>query len=170
MPPAPPSQINCAHSAHLLTKFYMLHPGQTAPDFTATSHTGAFVTLSSLRGKKVLLWFYPEADTPGCSLEGRGFRDHQEYYDENGIQIVGVSFDDVERNAAFAQKYHFKFPLLSDIDRKIALAYGACADTKAQHAERISFLIDQDGNLARVYDRVDPRDHPAKVLAEILGV
>ena len=141
-----------------------------APDFTATSHTGASVTLSRLRGKKVLLWFYPEADTPGCSLEGRGFRDHQEYYDENGIRIVGVSFDDVERNAAFAQKYDFKFPLLSDVDRKIALAYGACSDAKAQHAERISFLIDETGRIARIYDRVDPRDHPAKVLAEILGV
>jgi len=148
----------------------MLYPGDTAPDFTATSHTGVSVTLSSLRGKKVLLWFYPEADTPGCSLEGRGFRDHREYYDENGIQIVGVSFDQVERNAAFAQKHDFKFPLLSDVDRKIALAYGACSGVKAQHAERMSFLIDEDGKIARVYDAVDPRDHPAKVLAEILGV
>lgn len=148
----------------------MLKPGDAAPDFTATSHRGAPISLASLRGKKILLWFYPEADTPGCSLEGRGFRDHQEYYDDNGIQIVGISFDDVERNAAFAQKYDFKFPLLCDVDRKIALAFGACANATAQHAERISFLIDERGNIARVYDRVDPRDHPAKVLGEILDV
>jgi peroxiredoxin Q/BCP len=146
----------------------MLKAGDTAPEFTASSHQGAPLSLSSLRGKKVLLWFYAEADTPGCSLEGRGFRDHQEYYDDNGIEIVGVSFDPVDRNAAFAQKYDFKFPLLSDVDRKIALAYGACTEAKAQHAERISFLIDEHGIIARVYDRVDPRDHPARVLAEIL--
>jgi thioredoxin-dependent peroxiredoxin len=146
----------------------MLKVGDPAPDFTASSHQGATVSLADFRGKKVLLWFYPEADTPGCTLEGRGFRDHQEYYDDNGIAIVGVSFDEVDRNAAFAEKYAFKFPLLSDVDRKIACAYGACADAKARHAERISFLIDEQGRIARIYDRVDPRDHPARVLAEML--
>jgi len=146
----------------------MLKAGDTAPEFSAPSHTGARVALSDFRGKKVLLWFYPEADTPGCSLEGRGFRDHQEYYDACGIEVVGVSFDDVERNAAFAQKYHFQFPLLCDTDRKIALAYGACSDAKAQHADRISFLIDEEGKIACAYDAVDPRDHPAKVLADIM--
>ena len=146
----------------------MLKAGDSAPEFTAPSHQGAQVSLAGFRGKKLLLWFYPEADTPGCALEGRGFRDHQEYYDDHGIAIVGVSFDDVERNAAFAKKYDFKFPLLSDLDRKVALAYGACSDAKAQHAERMSFLIDEHGTISSVYDRVDPRDHPARVLAEIL--
>lgn len=146
----------------------MLQAGDPAPDFTATSHQGLPLSLSDWRGKKVLLWFFPEADTPGCSLEGRGFRDHQSYYDDSGIRILGVSFDPVERNAAFALKYDFKFPLLCDVDRKIGLAYGACSDAKAQYAERVSFLIDENGKIARVYDRVDPRDHPAKVLAEIL--
>src|SRR5580704_17942224 len=123
----------------------MLKVGDTAPDFTAESHAGAPVSLSGLRGRKILLWFYPEADTPGCSLEGRGFRDHQGYYDDHGIQIVGVSFDPTDRNEAFARKFDFKFPLLSDRERKIALVYGACSDAKAQHAERISFLIDESG-------------------------
>ena len=72
------------------------------------------------------------------------------------------------RNAAFARKFDFKFPLLCDVDREVALAYGACSDVKAKYAERISFLIDEQSAIARVYDRVDPRDHPAKVLAEIL--
>src|SRR5579864_7737457 len=148
----------------------MLKAGDTAPQFSAPSHQGVAVSLADFRGKKILLWFYPEADTPGCSLEGRGFRDHQEYYDDNGIRIVGVSFDDVECNAAFAKKYDFNFPLLCDVDRKIALAYGACSDAKAQHAERMSFLIDEKGTIARVYESVDPRDHPARVLAEILDV
>jgi peroxiredoxin Q/BCP len=146
----------------------MLKVGDAVPEFTAQSHEGGPVSLASWRGKKVLLWFYPEADTPGCSLEGRGFRDHQEYFDDNGIQILGVSFDPIDRNAAFALKFGFRFPLLSDVDRKIALAYGACWDAKAPYAERISFLIDEQGKIARIYDRVDPRDHPAKVLAEIL--
>lgn len=148
----------------------MLKVGDAAPDFIAQAHDGATVSPGRLGGKKILLWFYPEADTPGCSLEGRGFRDHQEYYDDGDIQIVGVSFDPVERNAAFARKFDFKFPLLSDLDRKIALAYGACSDAKAQHAQRVSFLIDEHGKIARVYDSVDPRDHPARVLAEILDV
>jgi peroxiredoxin Q/BCP len=148
----------------------MLKEGDAAPEFTLQSDSGAPLSLSNFRGKKVLLWFFPEADTPGCSLEGRGFRDHQEYFDENNIQIVGISFDDVDRNAAFAKKYDFKFPLVCDTNRKVALAYAACSDARAQSAERISFLIDEDGKIARVYDQVDPRDHPAKVLAEILGV
>jgi peroxiredoxin Q/BCP len=148
----------------------MLKVGDRAPQFTLQSHSGASLSLSSFRGKKVLLWFFPEADTPGCSLEGCGFRDHQEYFDDNNIQIVGISFDGVDRNAAFAKKYDFKFPLACDTNREVALAYGACCDPRAQSAERISFLIDEDGKIARVYDQVDPRDHPARVLAEILGV
>ncbi len=146
----------------------MLQVGEPAPEFTVQSHDGATVSLCTWRGKKVLLWFYPEAGTPGCTLEGRGFRDHQEYFDDNGIQILGVSFDPVDRNSAFALKCGFKFPLLCDVDRKIALAYGACSNAKAQSAERISFLIDEHGKIARVYDQVDPRDHPARVLADIL--
>src|ERR1022692_3901669 len=144
----------------------MLKVGDPAPQFTLQSNSSTPLSLSGFRGKKVLLWFFPEADTPGCSLEGRGFRDHQEYFDDNNIQIVGISFDDVDRNAAFAKKYDFKFPLACDTNREVGLAYGACADTRAQSAERISFLIDEHGTIARVYDQVDPRDHPARVLAE----
>ncbi len=75
----------------------------------------------------------------------------------------------MEANAAFAQKNGFVFPLLSDTDRKLALAYGACKDAKAGWPSRVSFLIDEEGRIARVYDRVDPRDHPASVLADIIG-
>jgi len=80
-----------------------------------------------------------------------------------------VSFDSVEANAAFARKNDFKFPLLSDLDRTVALAYGACGDAKAKWPNRVSFLIDEQGRIARVYDRVDPRDHPASVLADAIG-
>ncbi len=75
----------------------------------------------------------------------------------------------MEANAAFAQKNGFKFPLLSDLDRKVGLAYGACTDAKAGWSDRVSFLIDEEGRIAHVYDRVDPRDHPASVLADVIG-
>jgi peroxiredoxin Q/BCP len=146
----------------------MLKVGDRAPEFTLPAHDGRIVSSVDLSGRKVLLWFYPAASTPGCTVEGRGFRDHQSYYDESGIQILGVSFDSTEANAAFAKNNGFAFPLLSDITRETALAYGACADRKAASPDRISFLIDADGHIARVYDQVDPRDHPARVLAELL--
>jgi peroxiredoxin Q/BCP len=144
--------------------------GEPAPDFDLATHDGGRLALTSLRGRKVLLWFFVEANTPGCALEGRGFRDHQAYFDEANIAVVGVSFDAPDENAAFARKYEFGFPLLSDTTRSLALALGACADQRAKYPERMSFLIDEHGVVARVYDQVDPRDHPARVLADILGV
>jgi len=79
-----------------------------------------------------------------------------------------VSFDGVEANAAYANKNGFAFPLLSDSDRKVALSYGACKDANAAWPNRVSFLIDEQGRIERVYDRVDPRDHPARVLADMI--
>jgi thioredoxin-dependent peroxiredoxin len=148
----------------------MIKVGEPAPDFTMAAHDGGQVSLRSLRGHKVLLWFYLEANTPGCTLEGRGFRDHQAYFDESNIRVVGVSFDSPEDNAAFARRYEFGFPLLSDADRSVAIAYGVCEGPAAAHPERVSFLIDEHGTIERVYDQVDPRDHPARVLADVLGV
>jgi thioredoxin-dependent peroxiredoxin len=144
--------------------------GERAPDFTLTTHDGAGLSLKSLRGVKVLLWFFVEANTPGCTLEGRGFRDHQSYFDENKIRVVGVSFDSPDDNAAFARRHAFGFPLLSDADHSVAIAYGACSGAGARYPDRVSFLIDESGAIERVYDRVDPRDHPARVLADVLGV
>jgi len=84
--------------------------------------------------------------------------------------VIGVSFNSADVNRAFAQRNEFKFPLLSDLDRATALAYGACDDRHASNPDRVSFVIDEEGNIARVYNQVDPRDHPARVLADILGV
>jgi peroxiredoxin Q/BCP len=148
----------------------VLKVGDSAPDFTLPADDGGQFTLSSLRGRSILLWFFPEADTPGCSLEGRGLRDHQEYFDQSTIEVVGVSFDSVADNSAFARKHNFGFRLLSDTRHEVALAYGACENLKARYPERISFLIDASGRIERVYDKVDPRDHAARVLADVLGV
>lgn len=148
----------------------MLQVGDRAPDFTLSSDDGGQFTLSTLRGRRVLVWFFPEADTPGCSLEGRGLRDHQEYFDQNEIVVLGISFNSVAENAAFARKYNFGFKLLSDTTHQVAMAYGACDNPAAKYPERMSFLIDAGGRVERVYDKVDPRDHAARVLAEVLGV
>ena len=148
----------------------LLKPGEPAPGFTLNTHEGKPLRLSDLRGRKVLLWFYPEAETPGCTLEGCSLRDQRSYYDDNGIAIVGISFDDPERNAAFVARHQFGFPLLSDIDREAALAYGACTDRKARYADRISYLISEAGVIERVYAQVDPRDHAAQVIIDVLGL
>lgn len=148
----------------------MINVGELAPDFTLAAHDSTTLSLKSLRGAKVLLWFFVEAGTPGCTLEGRGFRDHQSYFVESNIRVVGVSFDSLEDNAAFARKYDFGFPLLSDADHAVAIGYGACSGEDARYPDRVSFLIDEHGVIERVYDQVDPRDHPARVLADVLGV
>jgi peroxiredoxin len=83
----------------------MIKAGDVAPDFILPAHDGCTLALANLRGHKVLLWFFPEAGTPGCTLEGRGFRDHQEYFDESNIRVVGVSFNTPEENAEFAKSY-----------------------------------------------------------------
>jgi len=148
----------------------MLAVGDTAPDFTVNTHEGKPLTLSSLRGHKVLLWFYPKADTPGCTIEGRGFCDQHSAFEKAGIVVLGVSFDGVDANAAFAKKFGFQYPLLCDTERKIGIAYGACADNTAGHASRISYLIDEHGKIAQAYPKVSPADHPAQVLADAARV
>ncbi|MGH7863885.1 MAG: peroxiredoxin [Candidatus Binataceae bacterium] len=148
----------------------MLTAGDNAPDFALPSRDGSIVRLSDYRGSRLLIWFFVESDTPGCRDEGCGFRDHRAYFDDASIQVVGISFDSPAANSSFAAKYGFQFPLLSDLDRAVALAYGACNSLKAQQPVRMSFLIDANGVVERVYDHVDPRDHAARVLADILGV
>ena len=146
----------------------MLKSGELAPEFTQITHQGNSLSLSSLRGRKVLIWFFPEAGSPGCTTEAKSFQDHRPFFDDNNIALLGVSFDQVEDNAAFAQRLSLSFPLLCDTDRSVALAYGACNDPKARYPDRVSVLIDEQGRVMRVYDSVDPRDHAARVLADLI--
>jgi peroxiredoxin Q/BCP len=146
----------------------MLKVGDPAPEFNLTSHHGKSISLDDLRGKKVLLWFFPEAGSPGCTTEAKSFQEHRPYFDENNVVLLGASFDSVEDNAAFAQTLGLDFLLLCDTNRLLALSFGACQDTKARYPERVSVLIDEAGRVMRVYDHVDPRDHAARVLADLI--
>ncbi|MGC4006487.1 MAG: peroxiredoxin [Pirellulales bacterium] len=104
-----------------------LEPGVKAPDFTLTTDAGEKLKLSSLRGKAVVLYFYPKDDTPGCTVEACGFRDSKAAFHKLGAVVLGVSPDDEASHAKFRDKFELNFPLLADPDHKIAEKYGACA-------------------------------------------
>ena len=137
----------------------MLKVGSEAPDFLVNDHNGNRVTLKDLRGKKVILWFYPKADTPGCTMEGKGFRDDYEKFQEKGTVILGVSLDSETENKAFAEKFDFPYPLLCDVGREIAMAYHAIQSKDDGYASRISYVIDEQGNIQEAIDKVDTSAH-----------
>jgi peroxiredoxin Q/BCP len=143
----------------------LLDVGTPAPDFVSTTHGGRTISLSSLRGHKVILWFYPKADTPGCTVEGKGLCAKQDEFDELDVVILGVSFDDVAANKAFADKFGFGYSLLCDTDRSIGLAYRACDSTSAGHARRVTYVIDENGIIRHALPKVDPATHASELLA-----
>ena len=145
----------------------MLTAGDPAPDFTAVNHHGDLVRSTELRGRPVLLWFYPKADTPGCTIEGKGFCDSFEDLQKQDLTVLGVSFDTEEENRAFAEKFDFPFDLLCDTERELGMAYGACDDPEEGYAKRISYLIDENGLIAKAYANVQPAEHPAEVLKDL---
>lgn len=145
----------------------MLKQGDRAPEFKVMSHENKPVQLSDFKGKKIVLWFYPKADTPGCTAEACGFRDRSEEFAAKDAVLLGVSFDTVEENAAFARKYAVDYPLLCDTEREIGLKYGACQLKTDLYAQRIAYLIDENGLVEEVYAQVDARTFPEHILGEI---
>ena len=145
----------------------MLKAGSPAPDFTVNDHNGNTISLKDFRGKKVILWFYPKADTPGCTMEGQGFRDNYEDISGKNTVVLGVSLDDEADNKAFAEKFSFPYPLLCDVNRQIALAYGAVKSKDDQYASRITYVIDQDGNIAEAIDKVDTKTHSSDLCSRL---
>ncbi len=145
----------------------MLKVGDKAPSFTVQDHHGKTVSLEHFQGKKVVLWFYPKADTPGCTAEGCGFRDRQALFAEKNAILLGVSFDTVAENAAFARKFGFEFPLLCDTTRSIGMSYGACANDSEAYAKRIAYVIDGMGKIVSVYPKVDAKTFPETVLRSL---
>ena len=137
----------------------MLQPGTDAPAFSVNDHNGNSINLKDYLGKKIVLWFYPKADTPGCTMEGQGFRDDFKKFEAKGIQVFGVSLDNEKDNKAFAEKFSFSYPLLCDVNKEIALAYQAIKSADDQYAARISYVIGEDGKILESIESVDTKNH-----------
>jgi peroxiredoxin Q/BCP len=145
----------------------MLAIGTAAPDFTVSAHDGTRIRLSDLRGRKVILWFYPKADTPGWTIQGNGFRDRIRDFEAKHVQILGCSFDTPAENRAFAEKLGYTFPLLCDTDRRVAIAYGAADGPDTAFPRRITYVIDEGGVIIHTLDKVSPNTHTDQMLAAI---
>jgi thioredoxin-dependent peroxiredoxin len=150
----------------------MLSSGDDAPDFTLPDQNGDPVSLSSLRGKKVVLYFYPKADTPGCTVQACGIRDHRADYEQAGAVVLGVSPDPVKPIAKFDQNYGLGFPLLSDEDHSVAEAYGVWVEKNRYGRahmgnERTTFVIGPDGTIREVFRNVKPDEHDELVLGAL---
>jgi peroxiredoxin Q/BCP len=149
-----------------------LASGIPAPDFELPDETNASRRLSSLRGKPVILYFYPKDDTPGCTKEACNFRDDYSAYEKEGVTILGVSPDTSRSHARFKTKFQLPFPLLADEDHKVCELYAAWGPKKFMGREyegvlRTTYLIDAQGNIARVFENVRPAEHSAEVLDAI---
>lgn len=151
----------------------MLEPGEPAPDFELPDQHGDPVRLSDFSGQRVVLYFYPRADTAGCTTEACGFRDHWEAYRGREVAVVGVSDDPVEDLLAFSEKYDLPFPLLSDEDGTVAGAYESYGEKQMfgrtfDGVFRNTFVIGPDGTVEEVYTGVSPDGHAEELLA-VLG-
>jgi peroxiredoxin Q/BCP len=147
----------------------MVAEGELAPDFTLTSDSGEPVTLSSFRGRTVILYFYPKDDTPGCTAQACGIRDSYDDFEQRGAVVLGVSPDEQSSHVKFKQKYGLPFTLLADPEHEVAEQYGVWGERKYMGktymgVERSTFLIDEDGRIAKVMRRVKPDTHAADVL------
>ena len=150
----------------------MVEEGKPAPSFTLPSDSGETISLESLRGKPVVLYFYPRDDTPGCTAQACGIRDAWGEFEERGAVVLGVSPDSTESHEKFKGKYGLPFTLLADEDHATAEAYGvwvekSMAGKKYMGVERSTFVIDADGNVAKVMRRVKPDTHADDVLAAL---
>jgi len=147
----------------------VLEPGDLAPDFTLADQHGDDVTLSDLRGQTVVLYFYPRADTPGCTTQACGVRDHRADYEAAGARVVGVSPDEVDAVSKFAGKFDLDFTLLADPDHSVAGAYGTWVEKsmygkRYMGVQRATFIIDADGKIAHVIPKASPKTHDDQVL------
>ena len=148
----------------------MISTGDVAPDFELPDQHGNPVTLSELAGKTVVLYFYPKADTPGCTTQACGVRDHLPDYDEAGAVVVGVSPDPVARVKRFHDKQSLNFRLLADEDHSVAETYGVWVEKKMYGktfwgTQRATFILDPEGTVAHVIPKVSPKTHDEEVLA-----
>ncbi len=145
----------------------MIDSGQPAPDFEAPDQDGRSFRLSSLKGSPVVLFFYPKADTPGCTIESKGFQTEIAEYRAKGVRVVGVSVDDCSAQKAFASKYGLSFPLIADTTKAVAGRYGVLGPSGT--ARRVTFLIGPTGQVEEVVDASSPKPHLDKARARFLS-
>ncbi len=141
-----------------------LQPGTLAPDFSLQDHTGTVRTLSEFKGSYVVLYFYPKDDTPGCTKEACMIRDSYNDFETNGIVVLGVSKDSPASHVKFREKYELPFILLSDMDKSVINAYGADG---LLFNKRVTYIIDPNGIIAKIYPNVDPASHAMELLQDI---
>jgi peroxiredoxin Q/BCP len=147
----------------------MLKAGDQAPDFSTKDASGNPVKLSDFKGQKVVIYFYPKDDTPGCTKEACSFRDNHDTYEQAGIKVLGVSLDNEESHQAFASKYNLPFTLLADTDHSVSDAFGvygeqSWGDKKFMGVARKTFLIDEQGKVKKVFDKVNVEAHADEVM------
>jgi thioredoxin-dependent peroxiredoxin len=150
----------------------MIDEGQQAPDFELASDAGSTVRLSDLRGKPVVLYFYPKDDTPGCTTQASGIRDAWGEFERRGAVVLGVSPDSAESHVKFKEKFRLPFTLLADEDHAVSEAYGVWVEKRNygktyMGVERSTFVIDAAGNVSHVMRRVKPDEHVDQVLAAL---
>ena len=148
-----------------------LEAGDKAPDFSVEDQDGNTVKLSDFKGKKLVLFFYPKASTPGCTAEACNLRDNWERFQEKGYAILGVSADTQKKQSNFKNKYEFPFPLLADEDKEVIQAYGVWGPKKFMGKEydgihRTTFIIDEEGKIEEVIKRVKTKAHTDQILSE----
>jgi peroxiredoxin Q/BCP len=151
----------------------MLKDGDLAPEIRLLTEKGEEFRLSDLKGKRVVLYFYPKADTPGCTVEACEFRDHFKDFAKRGAVVVGVSPDQPAAQAKFQEKYQLPFPLLADSGKAAAQAYGVWKEKnrygkKVMGIERTTFVIGPDGRIEKIYSKVKAAGHAGQVLAGLL--
>jgi thioredoxin-dependent peroxiredoxin len=149
-----------------------LKAGDKAPAINAVDQFGNRIALDEMAGNKVILYFYPKDDTPGCTAEACSLRDNYEMLLEKGFKIIGVSADNEKSHKKFTEKYSLPFPLIPDTDKKILNDYGVWGRKKFMGREfdgviRTTFVIAEDGTILKVFDKVDTKDHANQILSEI---
>jgi len=150
----------------------MLKQNSPAPPFSLPDQNGKMQSLTDYSGKKVLLYFYPKDDTPGCTTEACNFRDRLNELKDHGVQVLGVSKDTIASHKKFSEKFDLNFPLLSDENGTLVKAYGVWKE-KSMYGKtymgisRESFLIDEEGNLMKHYEKVKPEEHVEEVLRDV---
>jgi thioredoxin-dependent peroxiredoxin len=147
----------------------VIKEGDAAPDFESRDAEGNKVKLSDLRGQRVVLYFYPKDDTPGCTKEACSFRDSHTVFEREGIKVLGVSLDDERSHRKFAEKFRLPFTLVADTDHSVADAYGVYGEKqfmgrKYMGVSRKTFLIDERGRVKKVFDKVNVEEHADEVL------